>query len=76
MLDTTVLTRDRMLFEGKAKSVFLPGATGEFEILEFHRPIISLLKEGHIIIDWKWNIPIKSGVVKVMKDQLVAIVEE
>lgn len=65
-----------MLFEGKARSVFLPGATGEFEILQFHRPLISLLKKGNVVIDWKLNIPIKAGVVKVLKDQLVAIVEE
>lgn len=76
MIDATVLTRDRMLFEGKARSVFLPGATGEFEILQFHRPLISLLKKGNVVIDWKLNIPIKAGVVKVLKDQLVAIVEE
>jgi len=76
MLNVTVLTPNRVLFEGKAWSVFLPGATGEFEILEFHKSIVSLLKNGRIIIDWDKEIPIKKGAVRASNDELVAIVEE
>ena len=54
----------------------MPGATGEFEILEFHKAIISLLREGRIVIDWEKEVPIKKGVVKMAGDELVAIVEE
>lgn len=63
------------LFEGIAKSVVLPGDQGEFEVLDFHRPIISLLKEGNIVIDGKF-LPIKRGVAKFHKEELVALVEE
>jgi len=63
------------LFEGKTSSVFLPGATGEFEVLELHKPIISLLSEGSIIIDWEKEIPITSGAVRMSGDTLIAIVE-
>ena len=76
MFKATILTPDHILYEGEAESVFLPGATGEFEILEFHKPIISLLKEGNIIIDWKREIPIKVGAVMMSGPSLVAIVEE
>ena len=76
MFNATILTSDLVLYEGKAWSIFLPGSTGEFEILQFHKTIISLLKEGDIIIDWKKAIPIKAGVVKVIKDQLLALVRE
>ena len=76
MFKATILTPDHMLYEGEAWSVFLPGATGEFEVLEFHKPIISRLKEGNVVIDWKREIPIKAGCVRMSGDQLVAIVEE
>jgi F-type H+-transporting ATPase subunit epsilon len=76
MFDTTVLTPERVLFEGKTQNVFLPGSTGEFEVLQFHKPIISLLKEGAIIIDGKREIPIKSGAVRMAGGRLIAIVEE
>lgn len=32
----------------EAEAVFLPGALGEFEILEGHAPIISTLVEGEV----------------------------
>lgn len=76
MFKTTVITSNNILFEGEAWSVFLPGATGEFEILELHRPIVSLLKKGKIIIDWKKQISIKRGAVRMSQDELVAVVEE
>jgi len=63
------------LFEGEAWSVFLPGSTGEFEILELHRPIVSLLKAGKIIVDWEQEFPIKRGAVRMSGDELVAVVE-
>ena len=76
MFKATILTPNRVVYEGEAWSVFLPGTTGEFEVLEFHKPIISLLRRGKIVIDWKKEIAIKKGAVKMVKDELVAIVEE
>ena len=76
MFNVTVLTPNRVLFEGEAWSVFLPGTTGEFEILEFHKSIVSLLKTGRIIIDWDREIPIRKGAMRMSDDVFVAIVEE
>jgi F0F1-type ATP synthase epsilon subunit len=76
MFKATVITQGRVLFEGEARSVFLPGSTGEFEILELHKPIISLLKKGSIVIDWKKKIPIARGAVRMSGDELVAVIEE
>lgn len=75
MFNVIILNPKHELFEGKVKSVVLPGDRGEFEILDFHRAVISLLKEGNIIIDGKY-LPIKRGVAKFYKDELVALVEE
>ncbi|MEI8349082.1 MAG: hypothetical protein WCI77_02915 [Candidatus Omnitrophota bacterium] len=75
MFKVIVLNPKHELFEGTARNVILPGDRGEFEVLDFHRPIISLLKEGNIVIDGKL-LPIKRGVAKFCKDELVALVEE
>lgn len=63
------------MFDGEVSSVFLPGAAGEFEVLELHSPLVSLLKKGKIIIDWKKGISINRGAVKVSAYELVAVVE-
>ena len=71
----TILNPKEVLFEGETWSVFLCGVEGEFEILKFHKDIVSLLKEGIIIVNWKKKIPIKKGVVKVFNGELTALVE-
>jgi len=76
MLKVSILTPNRILFEGEAWSVFLPGATGEFEVLEFHKSIVSLLRKGNIIIDGDKEIPIKKGAMRMSGNELVAIAEE
>ena len=76
MFKASVITSNNILFEGEAWSVFLAGTAGEFEILEFHKPIVSLLKKGKIIIDWDKEIFIKRGAVRMSGDELVAVVEE
>lgn len=64
-----------VLYEAEAVSVFLPGADGEFEVLDFHKPIMSYLKEGTIVVDEFKEFPIRGGVVKMGGQKLVAIVE-
>ena len=46
----------------------MPGDLGEFEVLDFHKPIISLLKKGDIIINWNKAVKIKKGVVRMYKE--------
>lgn len=76
MFKAKIVSSNRVLFEDKVKSVFLPGETGEFEVLEFHKPIISLLKQGIILIDGDKSIVVNKGVVKMQDNELVALVEE
>ena len=71
-----ILSSKNVLFEGSAHSVFLPGDDGEFEVLAFHKAIISLLKQGNIVINGEKSIVISKGVVKVNDNGLVALVEE
>ena len=43
-----VVSPERVVFDGEVMCVTVPGAMGEFEILEHHAPIISSLAKGHI----------------------------
>ena len=64
MFHVTVLNPKRVMFEGDVESVFLPGDDGEFELLTYHAPIVSLLTEGDLVVDWQDRIPIKRGMAK------------
>ncbi|SFU59258.1 F-type H+-transporting ATPase subunit epsilon [Pustulibacterium marinum] len=52
-----IVTPEATLFNGNVESVAVPGVNGEFQILENHAPIVSLLGEGTIKI--KGNVTIK-----------------
>lgn len=64
-----------ILFEGPSQSVLLPGLDGEFEVLDFHKPIISRLKEGLITVDNQKEYSIKGGIASMAKQQLLAVVD-
>lgn len=76
MFKVTIITAASVLYEAQAWSVFLPGSTGEFEVMELHKPIVSLLKKGKIVIDWNKEVFIKRGAVRMSGDDLVAVVEQ
>ena len=75
MMKVTILNPKQTIYEGEAWSVFLPGNTGEFEVLDRHKPIVSLLREGQIVLDQSKTIPIKQGIVKLYNNELVALIE-
>jgi F-type H+-transporting ATPase subunit epsilon len=70
-----ILTLDRVIFEGRAKTLVLPGEQGTFEILPFHKRLLSRLVKGPIVLDGE-SYPIKRGVVKVGLNEVTVIVEE
>ena len=43
-----IVTPEAILFSGEVDSVAVPGVEGEFEMLNNHAAIISLLKEGNV----------------------------
>ena len=71
-----ILNPKHVVFEGEAKNVFLPGDMAEFELMDFHVPIVSLLRPGKVIVDWDKVIPIKKGMVKFDNNECVILVEE
>jgi F-type H+-transporting ATPase subunit epsilon len=71
----SVMNPDKMIFEGNVTTLFLSGNEGEFELLPFHYPVLSLLKKGEVVIDWKYSIAIKRGLIKFFKNDCVIMVE-
>jgi F-type H+-transporting ATPase subunit epsilon len=45
-LDLTIVTPEGQAFQGEVESVVLPGAEGEFGVLEGHEPFLSALRVG------------------------------
>ena len=75
-MKVTILNPKEEVFSGEASSVFLPGDMSEFEILDHHAPIISLLKGGDVVLDWEQKIPITKGIVKFDRDECMILIEE
>jgi len=73
-----IFSIDREIFVGQADSLRAPGVEGEFQVLTDHTPMMSLLKEGNIIIEYdsgkEQKLPIKSGVVEVTPKEVTALV--
>ena len=45
-----IVTPEASIFRGEVESVTVPGVDGEFQMLNNHAPIVSLLQEGKIRI--------------------------
>ena len=76
MFKCTVMSSKTLLFEEEVSSVFLTGDQGEYELLAYHFPVLGILKQGNIIIDWKNSIPVKSGIMRFLANECVILVEE
>ncbi len=74
MLEVLFITPQRIIFEGKAKRVIMPAEFGVCTILPYHRNFLSRLLSGWITIDKK-EYPIKRGIVKVDRNEVVIIGE-
>ncbi|WP_178986164.1 F0F1 ATP synthase subunit epsilon [Winogradskyella helgolandensis] len=46
-----IVSPEATLFGGEVTSVTVPGINGEFQMLNNHAPIVSILKEGHVKVE-------------------------
>lgn len=74
LLDVSVLNPRKVIFEGKAKSVILPGEQGVFEVLPFHKRLLSRLVSGTLVVDEK-SFPIHRGIAKVEQNSVTVMIE-
>ena len=64
------------MYENEVQSVFLTGDKGEYELLAYHYPLLGVLSQGDIVINWQEQIPIKGGVVRFFANECIILVEE
>lgn len=65
-----------LIFREMVSQVVLPGEEGVFSVLDFHQPLVSCLKEGEVKIDQQQSIPIKRGLAKMERNELLILVEQ
>ncbi|MBL0341884.1 MAG: ATP synthase F1 subunit epsilon [Bacteroidetes bacterium] len=73
-----IITPDKKIFSGEVTSVQVPGASGQFQILNNHAPIISTLSNGKVKIKTATgtqSFDVKGGVVEVLKNKIVVLAE-
>lgn len=75
MIEVKIISLEKVLFAEKVNSVVLPGEEGVFTVLNYHKPLVTRLISGKVILDKK-EFKIKRGVVKVSNNKVLAIVEE
>jgi len=54
-----IMTPDALLYQNEVESVFFFGDQGEFELLAYHYPVLAILQQGNIIVNWQEAVPIK-----------------
>jgi F-type H+-transporting ATPase subunit epsilon len=74
-----IITPEKTLYEGKIKSINVPGSKGSFTVLRNHAPIISTLTKGKLKIiteDLKTEIiEIQGGVIEVKKNMIILLAD-
>jgi F0F1-type ATP synthase epsilon subunit len=70
------LSPKNLIFEKEVNSLYIIGDRTEYELLAYHYPLIGLVQQGDIIIDWKMNVPIRSGILRFFANECTILVEE
>lgn len=76
----TIITPEKEIFNGKVKSVKVPGTAGQFEILNGHAPIVSSLQKGEVRVindkGEKQTFQIEQGFVEVLRNEVSVLVTQ
>ena len=73
-----IITPDKKLFEGEAKSLTVPGSEGLLGVLNNHAPMVASLKKGIVKVittSETKNFEIKGGVIEALKNKVVVLAE-
>lgn len=73
-MNVVILTPEKKAYEGTAQSVKVPGAGGDFEVLQNHAPIVSALTSGTVRVQAEGGqvtqFHILSGFVEVLNNNI------
>lgn len=73
-----IVSQDRMVWEGEADMVIVPGEAGEMGILPNHAPLLSTLRFGFLKVRQKGNeevFTIAGGVIEVQPDLITVLAD-
>ncbi|TGN20691.1 ATP synthase F1 subunit epsilon [Leptospira idonii] len=78
-LSLTIISPDKILYQGKVESAILPGAVGYFGVLPGHAPIVAQLDHGLMklkISGKEFRIAIDGGFCEVKNDEIRVLTED
>lgn len=78
-LKVSVISPERVLFEGTARGVIAPAFDGEVGILPLHAPLMTLLGKGTLRIDTtqgEKRYMVDGGFLQVVDDQVRVVTEQ
>ncbi len=73
-----IVSQDRMVFEGDADIVIVPGVSGEMGILQNHAPLLTTLKYGFLKVRYQGEeqiFTVAGGVVEVQPDIITVLAD-
>ena len=71
-----IMTPEALLYQNEVESAFFIGDHGEYELLPYHYPVIGILKQGNVTLNWREVVPIKFGVIRFFANDCIVLVEE
>lgn len=77
-LKVSVITPERVVFEGDAEQVVAPAWDGEVGVLRGHAPMMALLGEGELRVDTKGgtqSFRVRAGFLQVAEDTVTVLTE-
>lgn len=75
MFRVVILDQGRLVYDAKAGCVSLPGEAGTCEVMDLHAPMITVLEAGWVVVDGH-TLPIRKGIAKVERNELLVLVEQ
>lgn len=76
-MKVSIISPEKVLFQGEAERVKLPGEQSAFEVLKNHAPIVSTLVKGVVSCEGAepFSVNIRSGFVEVARNEVSVCVE-
>ncbi|WP_215225173.1 ATP synthase F1 subunit epsilon [Echinicola shivajiensis] len=74
-----IITPDKKVFHGEISEASFPGASGAFQVLKNHAPIVSALAKGTVSYttnDGKQSLEVDGGVVEVRENEIILLAEK
>jgi len=74
-----IITPDKKVFQGEVSEASFPGASGAFQVLNNHAPLVSALAKGVVAFTTKEGrqiLQVDGGVVEVKDNNIIVLAEK